>query len=173
MRKSLRSIAWVLLVGAVLAVVVAPLVYAATTSLTYTTAQDNRIQGAIIKNYNRRHCARFGRNEGCGSNNLVNNGCVQVSVCTAAGLKVGSSKCNDWSTEFVESCTIFTQDAAGQAAYAKEILNQAIANEYATIKASEATDFCIAWDTLNNSAQNAQCAALGLGNGCRPCPEQP
>jgi len=178
MRKSLRSISAALLGLALGTTIVAPIVYAATHSLTYTTAQDATVQGKIIRNYNRRHCAQFGRGGGCSSAQLVSNGCIPVSICTYAGLKVGSARCTEWSTEFVESCTIFPETAPGEAAYLKEMANKEMASEFAIMQAADTADFCAAWELMSNSAQNTLCttappAGLGLSNNCRPCPEKP
>ncbi len=172
----MRRVALALLALYVVAVTVVPL-YAAAHTLTYSSAQDTRLL-KVVKNYVARKCAAFGRGKTCSSAQLVNSGCVAVTVCQAAGLKTGSNQCTDWSDKFTESCVSFTQDSAGIEGYLLEQANKAIANELAIIKAQDAADFCESWDQMSNSAQNTVCttappAGLGLSNNCRPCPEQP
>lgn len=164
-----------LLLGAALAIVIVPLVLAATHSLTYTAQQDTAVQTRLIPAVNRAKCQAYGRPDNCVTADLTGR-CIVRSVCQAANLKTGSAACTAWSTEFVESCVIFTQNAAGEAAYLKEKANKGMVDDFLSTYTLETKDYCVAWDLMSPSAQSTHCttappAGLGLPSNCRPCPE--
>jgi hypothetical protein len=161
MKRVRQAIATLILLG-----IASAIAYAATHSLTYTTAQDTGIQNRVIPAYNRQKCLRYGRAPGCSTANLASSGCVPISICTAAGLTVGSTDCNVLSTENVENCTIFTINSAGQDAYLKEVANRGIVQDYLSSKTQASADFKASFDLASQASKDHCCTDVGLGPTC-------
>lgn len=137
----------------------AALLPAADSTLSYTAGQSNGIRTIVIPRYNAEHCAKVGLGAGCTTAQLVAAGCVVQTVRTFV----------------IDSCTIFTQDAAGESAYLKEAANQgvlaaynrSIRNDNESYQAAE----CWRFKSLNQTQQDAECSLRALGPGCAgPCP---
>jgi len=131
------------------------IVLAASLTLTFTTAQDNSIQGKLIPMYNKQHCARFLLPASCTTAQLQGTGCSPVVIKTVT----------------TDACTIFTQDAAGEAAFVQELANQKLYEVFVQLDSSNNTDFCVGWKSMTTVQQNAICSAMvpALPAGCQPC----
>lgn len=154
-----KSLHVVLAVLALLVAVAVPFALAGTSNLVYTAGQSTAIQSQLIPRYNTDHCTRFGLAPSCSSAELVSAGCTTQTVRTIV----------------FDSCTVFTQDAAGEAAFLKEVANiglvtvnnKLISNENAAYTAAE----CSRFKSLSQANQNTECTLRGLANGCSgPCP---
>lgn len=142
-------------------VIGATLLYAGDSTLSYTAGQSTAIRNQLIPRYNAEHCARFGQAIGCASADLVTGGCSAVA--------------NTFKTIVYDSCTIFTSDAAGEAAFLKEVANiglvtvnnRLIAADNAAYQAAE----CARFKALSPANQQTACTNLGLISSCSgPCP---
>lgn len=132
---------------------------AGSSSLTYTAGQSTAIQSQLIPKYNADHCQKFGLGSGCISADLVSGGC-QVTIVK---------------TIVLDSCTIFTQDAAGEALFLKEAANQALIATYNRLIAIDVGSYqaaeCSRFKALSQANQNTECTLRGLASGCAgPCP---
>lgn len=124
---------------------------AGSVTITHTSPQSTSIQNRLIPRYNTAHCARFSLGASCTSANLVTAGCVAVVVKTLT----------------VESCTIFTSNAAGEAAFAQETGDQKFADIFFQTESQERVIFDAALEAANQTQKDNICAILSLPSGCR------
>ena len=157
-----RSLARLALAIVALGVVIAGgVVMAGTSNLVYTAGQSTAIQTQLIPRYNRDHCEKFGAVFPCTSSDLVTGGC--------------NAAANTIRTIVFDSCTIFTTDVTGEAAFLKEVANiglvtvnnRLIGNENAAYTAAE----CSRFKALSQGNKDSECTLRGLPTGCSgPCP---
>ena len=138
---------------------------------TYSPMQEVVIRTQLIAAGNRAKCGQFGRPDGCASADLSSNGCVPTSISVYVGLQPGDTGYTLFNTQLVESCQIFTQDAAGQAALQREANNRRLAEDFLKSKGYASVDFKARW--LLFTGRDSVCATpspagLGLGTGCGP-----
>ena len=155
----MRKLSLLLLLALVgLAVMTLP-VSAGNSTLTYTAAQSTQIQNRLIPKYNAEHCAQFALPSTCTSSDLTTAGCVARTVRTLV----------------LDSCTIFTSNAAGEQAFLQEtanngliyVFNRLIRNENDSYNAAE----CARWRALSGPQQQTECTLRGLSSTCEgPCP---
>lgn len=142
-------------------VLVAPLLLAGTSNLTYTAGQSTAIQNQLIPRYNRDHCDRYGAAFPCTSSDLVAGGCNAAS--------------NTIRTIVYDSCAIFTQDATGEAAFLKEVANIGLVTVNNRLISSEVGQYqtaeCSRFKALSQGNKDTECTLRGLTAGCSgPCP---
>lgn len=138
-----------------IALLAATLAEAGNSTLTYTAGQSTAVQTTLIPKYNRASCAKFNLPATCTSAQLVSAGCTVKTVKTV----------------IVDSCTIFTLDAAGEQAFHQETHNQKLADIFFQSSSIDSTDFCTTFKAMTVGQQNAVCAAMvpPLTAGCTPC----
>lgn len=129
-------------------------VLAATFNVTYTAGQDTTIQTRLIPLVNTANCARFGQVPGCSSANLVTGGCVAVA----------------FPSKSMNTCTIYTTNAAGEATFLQDELNQRLVDRFTGLNAGDAVSFFTACQGRTLAQQNQICVDAGLASGCNPCP---
>lgn len=119
-------------------------------SIQFTDTIDSKVQGKGTNRGNAVLCAQFGLNYkqgNCTNTTLVQSGCIATS------LSIGNNP-------GYQNCTLFTADAAGEAAYAKDIVSQ---KWYADAVAQNVDDSisgnCAAFNAATTAQQNAVCAA--------------
>lgn len=134
-------------------------VYAADITVSFTTGQNNYTQNTLIPQANTRRCAEYGLAPSCTTANVVSAGCVAepFSAVTKSNL-------------VFRSCTIYTQNAAGEAAYQADNLYAFLVQMVARDLAQEVQAACTNFKALSTANQNTICASLSLPNGCRICP---
>lgn len=134
---------------------------AGNSTLSYTAAQSTAIQNQLIPRYNAEHCGRFSLPNGCTTSDLTTAGCNPANFTVK--------------TVVYDSCTIFTSDATGEAAFLKEVANQglvAVNNKLISIDVSNYNSAaCTAFKAANQAGKDALCTGFGLSAGCAgPCP---
>lgn len=138
-------------------VLIVTVAYANNLTLVYSAGQDTQIQTKAIPYYNAKHCRSRGLAASCTSAQLVTAGCV---------VKVSRSFT-------VDSCTIFTADATGEAALAQELANNSFASlAEQVIALQDSVAFCNAFKAMTTVQQNVVCTSMvpSQGNGCSVCP---
>lgn len=138
----------------------AALVYAGDSTLSYSTGQSSAIQNQLIPRYNAEHCTRYGQAVGCASGDLVAGGCSVAS--------------NTFKTIVTDSCTIFTSNAAGEAAFLKEVANIGLVTVFNRLMAAEQSSYlaaeCARFKALTGPQQQTECTLRGLPSNCSgPC----
>lgn len=143
------------------AALIAPTIMAGTMdgAVTTTAAQDTFLQNNLIPAANAERCKKFGLSAGCTSGQLVSAGCVAVAFSTLTKATAGS----------FQSCTIYTQDAAGENAYAADELAQRVQDRFFQELAADIAANCASFKALSAGAQNTVCTDLGRPAGCRIC----
>jgi hypothetical protein len=121
-------------------------VFAVAHTVNFTAAQDTSAQTKLIPLYNRYHCKQFQQIGTCTSANLVSGGCVTRVVKTLT----------------VDSCTIFTQDSAGEDLFLQEMLNQHLVQIFTIVGNDGAVLREGAFQNLNAAGQTTACTGLGL-----------
>lgn len=123
---------------------------AGNSTVTFTAAQSTAIQNRLIPNYNANHCAQFGLGSSCTSANLVTAGCV---VKTFGPVAVAIT---------IDSCTIFTSNAAGEQSFHQERLNQSLVDSFNQRTSTDESARNTAYAGANQTSKDAVCVALGL-----------
>lgn len=119
------------------------------------TSQHTYVQATQIPRLNRERCSQWSLPSNCTTSDVKGAGCV---VQPFQGATLGNPA--------FMSCTIYSSDAAGEAAYYGDLIaSGALGGINADIGASVQAS-CLAWKAANNATRNATCAALGLSNGC-------
>lgn len=134
---------------------VARAAWAANISIPFTAGQNTYVQTVTIPAQNARACAQFRQAPNCTSANLVAGGCVAIPF----------SSVNKQNLTF-QACTIYTQDAAGEAAYDADYLYNALV---AQVRIDQQTDYQLskaAWLAANQAARDTACVAVGRPAGC-------
>lgn len=146
-----------ILVGAVLVsglLLSLPRAQAADSVLSYTATQSNNIRTILIPEANRRKCSQYGGLPAtCTAVQLTANGCVTRVARTLT----------------VETCSIWTQDAAGEQGFLQEQENRRLVEILRVILPPDPADFCYTWGQLSRDEQNDRCEKLGLPSNCTPC----
>lgn len=131
----------------------------ASVSISFTAGQNTYTQNTLIPQANNKRCAEYGLSQGCTSAQVVTAGCVAepFSAVTKTNL-------------VFRSCTIYTQDAAGEALYHADQLYEFLVKKVSDDLAADVAASCAAFKALSGANQNAICTSLGRPNGCRICP---
>jgi hypothetical protein len=127
--------------------------WAGNVTIAHTTAQSNVIQGTLIPTHNRTHCTSFGLPGTCTSAQLVTAGCTVKTFKTVT----------------IESCVIFTSDAAGEAAFLQEFVDQKLVDGFNQQLAEDVNLSCAAFKAASTANQNSACTAVGRPTGCTFC----
>lgn len=131
---------------------------AGNSTLVYTTAQSTAIQTRLIPRYNAEHCLAFALAPTCSSAELVSAGCVARVVRTVT----------------IESCTIFTSNAAGELGFLQEVANQKLVSVFNQLIKTDGAAYsaaeCVRFKALSPANQATECTARGLASTCDPCP---
>jgi len=129
-------------------------VLAAAFTVNFTAGQDTTIQTRLIPLVNTANCTRYGRAPGCTSANLVTGGCVAVA----------------FPSKNLNTCTIYTADAAGETVFLQDELNQRLVDRFAGLNAGDTTGWQSACRAGTPTQQQNACTAVGLPATCNPCP---
>ncbi len=151
---------------AIIAAIIPAVLHAVAHTVNFTAEQDTLIQTRLVPAYNRMHCAQYNRSAGCTSANLVSSGCVVRSLCTALGLPPAGAACTTLAGLNVESCVIYTANAAGEDLLLQELLSQDFARIYLESRNHARADFAAAFAAASGANQNSACTAIGLASGC-------
>lgn len=134
-------------------------VFAADITVSFTAGQNTYTRNTLIPQKNTRRCVEYNLAPGCSTAQVVSAGCVAepFSAVTKTNL-------------VFRSCTIYTADAAGEAAYQSDNLYEFLVAMVAKDLAQEVQTACTNFKALSGANQNTICASLSLPNGCRICP---
>lgn len=124
-----------------------------------TTAQHSMVQSIFVAAANTAKCQRYNLPSSCVTADLISAGCVPKTLQTAT----------KQDPTFV-SCTIYSIDATGEAAYEADQLGALLIGKFLDSVLTEYQSSCLLFNTGTTAFKNQICSDLGKGNGCAAYP---
>jgi hypothetical protein len=155
-----RKIVAVLAIQAMVAFAVAPILFAASVSISFTAGQNTYVQTTIIPQANLLRCLQYGIISPplCTTANVIAAGCVPAPF----------SAVNKKNLVY-RDCTIYTQDAAGEAAHDADRLYTAMVTQVSQDLDFDVTQSCQAFKSATLAVQQSNCTAVGRPIDCNFC----
>jgi hypothetical protein len=131
---------------------------AADITVSFTAGQNTYSRNVTIPQANAARCAQYNLAPSCNTAQVLAAGCVPAA---AADVTLDNL--------VFRSCTIYTQDLAGETAFKADELYTALVARTANDLAQDVASTCAAFKGSNATARNNACAAIGRPNGCHIC----
>lgn len=133
---------------------------ASAVSISFTNGQNNYVQTTLIPQENTRKCTQFGLVYGsnCTTSAMGTSGCVSAPFSSVTKQNL-----------VYRDCTIYTQDATGEAAYDSDQLYQRLVSQVSNDLAADIAATCAATKALSQAARDIECGHVGRPNGCNFC----